>query len=370
MSIPFFNYPELFTRDESNLIEIFKDVGSRGAFIMQKDLKDFEERLADFTGAKYALGVANATDGLQIGIMAGRSKKQGEILFSSHTMVATASAIHFAGYNPIPVEAGHDLMIDPVSIEESITDKTVAIMPTHLNGRTCNMDPIMELADKYSLEVYEDAAQALGSKYKGKAAGTFGVASAISLYPAKILGCFGDGGAVLTNDEEVYRRMELLRDHGRDSETGEVLTWGFNSRLDNLQAAFLNYFMINYQSVISRRREIAKNYDEGLSGIEELTLPEPPNNGDHFDVYQNYEIKALNRDGLKNYLADKGIGSLVQWSGKAVHQFTDLGFKKELPYTDKMFEELLMIPLNMFITDQDVKKVIFEIKAFYGKNKS
>ena len=369
MKIPFFDYPQLYLRNEKKINEVFRDVSSRGAFIMQKDLRDFEDRIADYTGSKYAVGVANATDGLQMALMAGSNHLNGEIIFSSHTMVATASAIHFAGFTPIPVEAGEDLMIDPVSIKEAINENTVAIMPTQLNGRTCNMDAILDLAEVNSLEVFEDAAQALGSKFKSQSAGTFGKASAISLYPAKILGCFGDGGIVLTQEEEIYKKLLLLRDHGRDEDTGEVISWGMNSRLDNLQAAILNYFFDNYEEVVSRRRELALQYENGLNQIDEIILPEAPNNGDHFDVFQNYEIRAENRDNLKKYLSDNGIGTLIQWSGKAVHQFKDLSLDFKLPYTEKLFEELLMLPMNMFIDESDIEFIIENIKTFYQTNK-
>ena len=229
------------------------------------------------------------------------------------------------------------------------------------------VDEIYNLAKKYSLDIYEDAAQALGSKFKEKFAGTFGIASAISLYPAKILGTLGDGGAVLTNDKKVYENLLLLRDHGRDPKTGEVVSWGFNSRLDNLQAAFLNYFIKDYENVIDRRRFLASLYDEALSSIEEVQIPPGPQNGDHFDVFQNYEVRVQKRDELKNYLAKKGIGTLVQWGGKAIHHFKSLKFNQKLPVTDKIFSELLMLPLNMFVSDDDVKYIVEEVKKFYKK---
>ncbi len=365
-SVPFFNYPQLYSDNKNSLDCIFQDVAERGAFIMQKDLAEFEEKLADFTGAKHALGVANATDGLQIGLMSKPMKKGGEIIISSHTMMATASSIHYAGYKPIPVEAGIDLMIDTKSIKENINENTIAIMPTQLNGRTCNMDQISHLANENNLEIFEDAAQGLGSKFKGKSAGTFGVASAISFYPAKVLGCLGDGGGVITNDTDAYEQMLLLRDHGRDINTGEVVSWGFNTRLDNLQAAFLNYFMESYNDVIDRRRYIADKYNHGLKDVEELLLPEAPNDGDHYDIFQNYEIQAKNRDDLKSYLHKNGVGSLVQWNGKAIHQLTNIGFNQNLPRTDKLFNEILMIPINMFINDEDIAYVIDTIKNFYS----
>jgi dTDP-4-amino-4,6-dideoxygalactose transaminase len=203
-AVPFFNYPHVFTSQEEEFMSIFQDVGRRGAFILQKDLKDLEQHLAQFTGAKYALGVANCTDGLIIALRASGIGTGDEVIFCSHTMVATAAAIHFAGGVPVPVECGVDHLIDPASVESAITRRTKAIMPTQLNGRTCNMDALQDIADRRGLLIVEDAAQGLGSRYKEKQAGTFGVAAAISFYPAKNLGCLGDGGAVLANSDKVY----------------------------------------------------------------------------------------------------------------------------------------------------------------------
>lgn len=365
--IPFFDYPQLFKSHEKELSSVFKDVGKRGAFIMQKDLEEFESNISKYTGARHAIGVANATDGLQICLMAGGLINQGEVLISSHTMIATASAVHYAGGVPVPVECGKDLMIDINSAKEALTDKTIAIMPTQLNGRTCDMDEILNFAKKHNLMIFEDAAQALGSKFKNKHAGTFGIASAISLYPAKILGCLGDGGIILTDDSQVYEKILLLRDHGRDSKSGEVISWGFNSRLDNIQAAFLNYFFSKYEEVVSKRRYIASLYDEGLREIDEIYLPEPPNNGDHFDVFQNYEIQAKDRKNLIDFLSQKGIGTLIQWGGKAIHQFKGIGIEKDLPITDRIFSEILMLPLNLFISEDDVKYIINNVKNYYSK---
>ena len=365
-SILFFDYPHMFTSQEEGMISVIRDVGRRGAFIMQKDLVDFESNLATYTGAKYAVGVANATDAIQLGLMAGGIAPGDEVIFCSHTMVATASAIHFADAVPIPVEAGADHLINPDDIEAAITPRTKAIMPTQLNGRTANMDALQGIADKHGLMLFEDAAQALGSKFKGTCAGTFGVASCISFYPAKVLGCLGDGGAVLTSDEEVYRKLLLLRDHGR-AEDGDVVLWGINSRLDNIQAAILNFQLKDYARVVERRRAIALLYQERLGHLEQLVLPPAPDSDpDHFDIYQNYEIEAVRRDELKNYLAENGVGTLIQWGGKAVHQFRKLGFTQTLPFTERLFERMLMLPLNMSLSDEDVEYMSDCIKDFYS----
>lgn len=365
VKVPFFNYPHVFTSQEEELMSVIRDVGRRGAFIMQKDLADFEVNLTAYTGAKYVVGVANATDAIQLGLMAGGIESDDEVIFCSHTMVATASAIHFAGAVPVPVEAGPDHLMDPGAIEAAITPKTKAIMPTQLNGRTADMDAIQAIADKHGLMLFEDAAQALGSKFKGKCAGTFGVASCISFYPAKVLGCLGDGGVVLTNDEDVCRKLLLLRDHGRD-DNGEIVLWGFNSRLDNLQAAILDFQLKDYNKNIDRRRAIAALYQERLGDIEQLVLPPAPDSdSDHFDVFQNYEIEAERRDDLKAWLAENGVGTLIQWGGKAVHQFRKLGFRQELPFTERLFERMLMLPMNMSVSDEDVEYVCDCIIDFY-----
>ena len=294
--------------------------------------------------------------------------KGGEVIISSHTMIATASAIHYAGGIPIPVEAGKDLMIDLESLEQAINEKTVAIMPTQLNGRTCDMDKLEELANQYSLDIYEDAAQALGAKFKGQYAGTFGKAACISFYPAKILGCLGDGGLVLTSDRDIYDKLLLLRDHGRAND-GDIPLWGFNTRLDNLQAAFLNFQFDNYDQVIKRRREIAAQYQEFLKDVDQIQLPpEPDANSDYFDVYQNYEIEAKRSEDLITYLLKHGINTLRQWGGKAVHEYSDLGFKQSLPFTENLMRLSLMLPLNMFISDDEVNYVCEVIKDFYSIN--
>ena len=170
-------------------------------------LASFEQHLAEYTGARNALGVANATDGLHMAVRAANIGPGDEVIFCSHTMVATAAAIHFAGGKPVPADCGPDHLIDPHSVEASVTSRTRAIMPTQLNGRACDMDALQTIADKHGLVIIEDAAQGLGARFKGKAAGTFGVASAISFYPAKTLGCLGDGGAVLTSDSQMFERL-------------------------------------------------------------------------------------------------------------------------------------------------------------------
>lgn len=365
--IPFFNYKEAFMHYEEEFVTIFRDILHRGAYIMQKDLQNFEEHLAQFLGVKHAIGVANGTDALIVALQAAGIQAGDEVLFPSHTMVATAGAIVYAGGIPVPVDIGPDHMMDPSDLERAITTKTRAIMPVQVNGRTCNMDEIQAIADKYDLFIVEDAAQGLGSKFKGKYAGTFGKAGTFSFYPAKVLGCLGDGGAVVTNDDQVADRVRMLCDHGRRAD-GEIRIWGGNSRLDNLQAALLDFQLPTYGATMQRRRQIAAMYEERLHSVAEVVLPPGPNaDPDHFDVYQNYEIEAQRRDDLREYLKANGIGTIIQWSGKAVHQWPGLGFKIKLPKTEAFFARCIMLPMNMVITDEDVEYICAKICAFYGK---
>ena len=366
-TVPFFEYPRLWLDDREDLLSIIDSISSTGGFILQKAVADFEAELAEYSGSNFSVGVGNATDGMEIFLEAIGIQPGDEIIISSHTMLATASAIKVAGGTPVPVDIGADNLIDVHAIEEAINSNTVAIMPTQLNGRTCDMDSICALAKKYGLFVVEDAAQALGSRYKGRHAGTFGMASDISFFPAKVLGCLGDAGGVLVNDEDLYHQIYQLHDHGRDT-NGEVKRWGRNSRLDNIQAAILSHKLKSYSEVIKRRRRVAELYQARLGQLEELELPPAPDeNSDNFDVYQNYELQSDNRDGLREYLKENGVGTLIQWGGKAIHQFTNLGFDQKCPKTDKFFQRCIMLPMNVFISDDDVHYICDKVVDFYRR---
>ena len=369
-SVPFFDYPHLFLSEERELTAIFRDVGMRGAFILQEDLVRFEKNLAAYLGVKYSLGVGNATDGLLLALRAAGIGPSDEVIFCSHTMVATAAAIHFAGATPVPVECGEDHLIDPEAVERAVSPRTRAILPTQLNGRTADMQALGLIAKRHNLMIVEDAAQALGSRFRGRAAGSFGVASAISFFPAKTLGCLGDGGAVATNDDLAYERVVQLRDHGRGAD-GEIVSWGLNSRLDNLQAAILDFRLASYGRAVERRRALAGIYDDRLRSIEQIKPPPGPGKDpDHFDVFQNYEIEAERRDELRAFLKTREIGSALPWGGKAVHQWPRLGFQTRLPFTERVFERVLLLPLNLSLTDDDVHHICNTIEDFYQRSSS
>lgn len=365
-SVPFFNYQALFTAQEPEIMAVVRDVLSRGAYILQSDLVEFEANLAAYLNVRHAFGVADGTNALKLALLAIDCGPGDEVIVPAHTYIASAAAVHFVGATPVLCECGPDHMIDVESARRLVSKRTKALMPVQLNGRTANMEAVLLLAREQGLQVVEDAAQALGSRFDGQAAGTFGAAGTFSFYPAKVLGCFGDGGAVVTNDDAIAERISLLRDHGRNRD-GEVVAWGTNCRLDNLQAAVLNLKLASFDAALERRREIARRYDEGLRDLAQLRVPPPPNaNPRHHDIFQNYEIEAEQRDQLKKYLEGCGVRTIVQFGGKAVHQFAGLGFAGvQLPRTEEMYRRLLLLPMNTTLCDDDVSYVVESVRAFY-----
>ena len=365
MEIPFFRYPHVFGQHREEALTAFLKVADRGAYILQDEVREFEESVAKFTDARHVVGVANGTDGLTLALRAAGVGPGDEVIMASHTYVATAAAVHFIGATPVLVECGTDHLMDLESAAAAITDRTKAIVPTQLNGRTCNMVALMELAEGRGLMVVEDAAQALGSKFLGQCAGTYGLAGMISLYPAKVLGCLGDGGLVMTNDNGLAEKLRLMRDHGRD-EDGEVVAWGINSRLDTVQAAVLLAKFKHYPEEILRRREIAARYRDGLASLTDMTLPPGPDDGDHFDIYQNYEVEARQREELRLHLTKNGVGTIIQWGGKPVHKLNGLGFEDvSLPRTEAMFKHCFLLPMNTSLTDDEVDYICGVIRKFY-----
>lgn len=367
MNVPFFRYSHVFTQQREEILESMLKVMERGAFILQSELDEFEAASAEFVGAKHAIGVANGTDSLNLACRAAGIGRGDEVIMASHTYIATAAAVHFAGASPILVECREDHLIDPAAVEAAVTPSTRAIMPTQLNGRTCDMDALQAIADKYGLLIIEDSAQALGSKFKGKCAGTFGYAGSISLYPAKLLGCFGDGGLLFTDDDETARNLRLLRDHGRNEE-GLVVTWGVNSRLDTLNAAICHAKLGIYPQEVERRRQIARMYRECLHDLEDMVLPPGPDDDpDHFDCYQNYEVESGRREDLRAHLEKNGVRTIIQWAGTPVHRFEGLGLPNfDLPFTDRLFERCFLLPMNTSLNDEEVEYVCGQIRSFHG----
>lgn len=365
-SIPFFDYRALWAEHKLEFEQSLASVTSRGAYIMQYELEQFEYNLANYTGAKYAFGVADGTAALKIALICAGVKPLDEVIVSSHTFIATAGAVHDVGAIPVVADCTDSYTLDPDSIESLITSRTAAIMPTQLNGRIADMTRIVDIASANDLVIVEDSCQALGATYNSVHAGLFGEVGSFSFYPAKTLGCFGDGGAVITNSLECSTLIQRLRNHGRDL-SGQVATWGFNARLDNIQAALLDIKLKHFDKTISHRRLLATIYHNHLSSCPHIKLPPPPSSdGKHFDTFQNYEVQVERRQELRNFLLENGVSTIIQWSGFMLHDFTHLGLRSSCPHARDMTPKYLLLPMHQFLSPSQVEYIAKLICQFYS----
>jgi dTDP-4-amino-4,6-dideoxygalactose transaminase len=364
--VPFVNVPVHFAGLQEEILETVKSVLQRGNLILRDELREFERNLASFVGTQYAVGVNSGSDALHLALLALGVRQGDQVISVSHTCVATISAIVHTGAEPILIDVSDDFTMDMSKLEAAITPRTRAIVPVHLNGRSCDMDELMTIARRHHVDVVEDAAQALGASYDHRQVGSFGIAGCFSLYPFKMLGAFGDGGVVTTNDARIAREIAVLRDYGEDRETGEVLHFGYNSRLDNLQAAILNVKLRRFSASIERRRQIAALYREGLSDIPFLRLPHFPC-GKRSDVYLNYAVRAERRDELVGFLKKHGIEPLTPLSlVKPVHRHKALQLDHlSLPNTEAIAREFLYLPVSPELSDDQIHYVITCLRRFY-----
>ncbi len=364
--VPFVNFPLHYNRMKKEIDAAIQEVLSGGDFILRSQLREFEENIASFLGVAHAVGVNSGTDALHLSLKAAGIGPGDEVITVAHTFVATISVIVHCGATPVLIDIKEDGNMDEDQLERAITPRTKAVIPVHLNGRLCDMDKLMTIASKYKLNVIEDAAQALGAAFNGRKAGTFGLTGCFSFYPAKLLGGVGDGGIAVTDDDEVNQSMRLLRDHGQNRATGDVLCFGFNSRLDNLQAAILDKKLKYLPQWIERRRELAKLYNKGLSQIEQLKLP-PVSEGSYYDVFTNYVVRAQERDRLVQHLRDSGIEVLISWP-KPLHHHEALGLGHfHLPETERISREVVSLPLNTEVSNEQVEYVVESVSKFYKR---
>ena len=364
--VPFVNYPEHYRRIWDEVMGAITEVFSRGDLILRDQLRHFEENMASFVGVKYAVGLNSGTDALYLSLLAAGLGPGDEVITVAHTFVATVSVIHYSGATPILVDVDEDYNVNVDQVEKAISPRTKAIMPVHLNGRLCDMKKLMKIAAKHNLIVIEDAAQALGASIDGKKAGSFGLTGCFSFYPAKILGSAGDGGMLVTNSKEVAEKVRLLRDHGVQRSTGDILFYGFNSRLDNLQAAILDIKLRYLPQWIERRRELADFYHRGLSNLSPVKLPPPPSSQSrYFDVFTNYVIRARERDRLVAYLKENSIEVLISWP-KPMHHHEGLNLGHfSLPMTEQISREVVSLPLFPELSNEQIEFVIDAVRKFY-----
>lgn len=364
MKVPFVTFKPLEKELDKDLRNAFERVYDRSWYIEGVEDEAFEKAFAEYCDSKYCVGVGNGLDSLFLALKAMGIKEGDEVIVPSNTYIATALAVTYTGATPVFVEPDiRTFNIDPTKIEAAITDKTKAIMPVHLYGQACDMDPIMEVAKKYNLYVVEDCAQAHGAKYKGKVIGSFGDAAGFSFYPGKNLGALGDAGATVTNNEELAKKVRALGNYGSDYKYHHIYQ-GNNSRLDELQAAFLAAKLPHLNKVNVERRKIAQKYLDGINNPE-IILPFVPEYAE--PVWHIFGIRCNRRDELEKFLNDAGISTNKHYPIPMHLQgcYADLGFKKgDYPIAEKISETELSIPMYYGMTDEEVQYVIDRMNEF------
>ena len=364
MKIPFVSFKPLEKELDSDLRAAFERVYKRSWYIEGEEDEAFESAFARYCDSKYCVGVGNGLDALFLSLKALGIQQGDEVIVPSNTYIATALAVTYVGATPVFVEPDiKTFNIDPTKIEAAITEKTKVIMPVHLYGQACDMDPIMETAKKHNLFVVEDCAQAHGAKYKGKIIGSFGDAAGFSFYPGKNLGALGDAGAVVTNSEEVAKKIRALGNYGSDYKYHHIMQ-GNNSRLDELQAAFLAAKLPYLDKVNEERRNIANKYLEGINNPE-IILPFTPVYST--PVWHIFGIRCERRTELEEHLQNAGISTNKHYPIPMHLQecYKDLEYKEgDFPIAEEISATELSIPMYYGMTDEEIQYVIDKVNDF------
>jgi dTDP-4-amino-4,6-dideoxygalactose transaminase len=368
MIVKMFNLERDHEDIKKDLLRIFEDVLSDGEFIQGKEVKALEESFASYIGVKYAIGVGNGTDAIRIGGLALGLKAGDKFVTTPNTYVASAMALSMQGLVPLFCDIELETYnMDPEKLEDLLKrEKDIKLcIPVHLYGHPCRMDEIMRVCKTHGVKVMEDACQAHGALYKEKKVGSFGDVAAFSFYPTKNLGCYGDGGIVVTDSEEIYRRAMMLRNYGQTDKHVHAIE-GFNSRLDEVQAAFLKYKLKQLDYWNEKRRHNAWLYRKELENSP-LILPTEASWARH--VYHLYVVRSKERDSLRQYLSDNGVMTLIHYPTPIHLQgaYSSLGFKEgSFTNAEQVAREIISLPMYPTLKQDEIIHVCKCIRGFYG----
>lgn len=367
-NIPFLDLKNINLEFEKEFHQALQEVLESGWVILGKQVGEFEKEYSLFSNVQHTIGVANGLDALHLALRVLDIGEGDEVIVPSNTYIATVLAISYVGAVPVFVEPCLDTFnIDVTKIESAITPRTAALMPVHLYGQSCEMDVIVQLAEKYNLVVIEDNAQSHGAEYKGKKTGSFGHLNGTSFYPGKNLGALGDAGALTTNNAEFYQKALSWRNYGSHKKYYNEVK-GYNSRLDELQAAFLRIKLRHLTKATEERRIIAQFYDKALYGIGDVVTPKIAEYCTH--VYHLYVIRTSYRDELQQYLSRHNIGTMIHYP-LPVHlqeAYQDHQWHKgQFPISEHISNTVLSLPLYPGMTEQDVVAVCTAIKSFFDQ---
>ena len=367
MKIEFIDLKKQYQSRKNELDGAIARVLDKGIFVLGEEVENFSREFARFCGAKHCIAVASGTDALYLSLKALGVGKGDEVITAPNSFVATAMAISLTEAKPVFIDINPlTYNIDAAKIEEKITPKTKAIIPVHLYGQPADMDEVFEIASKYNLKILEDACQAHGAEYKNKKTGTLGDIAAFSFGPPKPLGAYGDGGAVVTNDDALAEKVSIYKNYGAPKRDNYLLV-GINSRLDALQAAILKVKLKYLDKWNEMRRNNAKLYDRYLEGVAEITRPMILSH--NRSAFHLYVVRARNRDSLAEYLKTKQIPALIHYP-RPIHLqsgYAALGYKKsDFPVTERAAEEILSLPIFPELLENEIGYIAENIKRFYG----
>lgn len=367
MAVPFFDIKRQNEPLKKDLHNALLTIADSGKYILGDTVATFEKEFAAYCGTKHAVGVASGTDALQLALVAAGVKPGDEVITSPFTFVATAEAIAYCGAKPVFVDIeAKTFNVDASKIAKKITKKTKALLPVHLYGLACQMEPIVELAKKYNLTIIEDCAQATGAVYNNSKVGSFGL-GCFSFFPTKNLGCFGDGGIITTNNEQLSTDLRVIRNHGTTKAYHHDLI-GFNSRLDAIQAAVLSIKLAKIGNYVTQRRKNAELYTGELGALGQITLPTEAAPDMH--AYNQFTIMVEQRDDLVAHLRGKGIGAMIYYP-LAIHlqqAFANLGHKSgDFPVCEDVQNKVLSLPVFPELKEAEITEVCSAIKEFYNK---
>ncbi len=368
MNVKIFNLERDHEEIKEGLVKCFRDTLSKGEYILGKEVKAFEEAFAAYIGTKYAVGVNSGTDALKIGGLATGLQRGDKIVTTPNTYISTAMGLSVHGILPLFCDIELETYnMDPTKLEDVLKkEKGVKLcIPVHLYGQPCRMDEILEVCNKYDVKVLEDACQAHGARYKDKKVGTLGDAAAFSFYPTKNLGCYGDGGIIVTDSEGVYDKAMMLRAYGQTAKHVHAVE-GFNSRLDEVQAAILRMKLGLLEQWNTKRRHFAWLYKRELEGTP-LMLPDEQPWAYH--VYHLFVVRAKQRDDLMRYLSERGVTTLIHYPTPIHLQqvYGYLGHKKgSFPNSEATAEEIISLPMYQSLKEDEVLYVSRCIREFYG----
>lgn len=370
MKVPMLDLSEQYQELKPQMLEVLDKVMGSSRFILGDNVKRLEADIAELSNVSHGIGCGNGSDAIHISLQAVGVGPGDEVITTPFTFFATGGAIVRAGAKPVYVDIDPiTFNIDPAKIEEAITDKTKAIIPVHLYGQMADMEKIREIADKHNLAIIEDAAQAIGAKRNGKSVGELGTAATYSFFPTKNLGAYGDGGMIVTNDPEVAENCSVIRVHGSKPKYYHHVL-GYNSRLDELQAAVLNVKFPHLSKWSEQRRQNANYYTELLNSKVSEFVKTPVEKEGNYHVFHQYTIRVENRDELQSYLKEQGVETMIYYPLPLHVQpvFSDLGYKEgDLPLAEKAAKEALSLPMFPELKREQQEYVVEKITEFFNR---